>query len=1051
MKNFFLRNSVFWRGMTALLALILALFSFGTACALNYEGTVNSFLNIETTQIDNSAVDPNEDLIYYKSEFGDYTEANLRTMQEAVYAHIAEEAREGSTLMSNNGVLPLDVGSQSNISLFGFAAYDPLYHTSGAGSRTYLDPELTVSFKEALEEEGFRINETLFNAYGSMDPRTTIGAGGPPGFGATTNNNPDLIKSDGNKNYRATGNCEAPASIYTDEVRATFADYNDAAIVVLAREGGEGSDMAVSEDDTGTPDVVETMSSLALHQNEKDMLEIVAENFDNIIVIVNTTYFLELDWLDDYGVDACLWIGSPGTTGFRAVADILSGESNPSGRLSDTWAADSLSSPAIVNEAGNTPTWSNVNDFAADGIITDKKNTHVAVEQENIYVGYKYYETRYADGIMNNSGNALSSVGAFRSQGNTWNYADEMCFTFGWGLSYTTFAQTIERVTYDADTDMYTVGVRVENTGDTAGKCAVLVYAQTPYGDYEREYEVEKSAIQFVGYDKTDILAPGESVTVEVPVERYMLASYDQEGAKGYILSGGDYYFAVGDSAHDALNNILAVQGYTGMFDQDGTADDTLEADSVYKLTQGVPSDNGDPDTESYCYSVVTGNRVTNAFAEQDINYWSDDTGVTVKYLTRSDWAGTFPTKAVSVPCEGEEMQKRLQGETYEMPADAQEKYAEINQGSASEEAEILFVEMRGEAYDSPKWETFLDQLTIEEMATLLANMHGSQAIARVGLPQIIGGDGCNGTDIPFGDTIGYGDKAENYYVHFGGNFTSVLAATWNKELQERRGELMAEEMLFMGINETWSGGGDLRRTPFSGRNYEYYSEDANVSYLVGMTEMSAMQAKGINAGIKHFAGNDWETQRNGVAIFYREQAFREGSLRGFEGAMRDDKGGALAAMGIYGRQGLTYSPACYSLNKTVLRDEWGFRGHIITDAAVDDYASHFVEQLMGYNDSFCFDMGGASTAGIIEHITTYQDGYVLERLRDATRNTLYSYTLTSAVNGLSPDTRIIYMEPWWIGALNTAITVSAILTADCAAMLVLSTFVFGKKKEENR
>ena len=166
---------------------------------------------------------------------------------------------------------------------------------------------------------------------------------------------------------------------------------------------------------------------------------------------------------------------------------------------------------------------------------------------------------------------------------------------------------------------------------------------------------------------------------------------------------------------------------------------------------------------------------------------------------------------------------------------------------------------------------------------------------------------------------------------------------------------------------------------------------------------------------------------------------------------MRDDKGGALAAMGIYGRQGLTYSPACYSLNKTVLRDEWGFRGHIITDAAVDDYASHFVEQLMGYNDSFCFDMGGASTAGIIEHITTYQDGYVLERLRDATRNTLYSYTLTSAVNGLSPDTRIIYMEPWWIGALNTAITVSAILTAGCAAMLVLSTFVFGKKKEENR
>ena len=624
-----------------------------------------------------------------------------------------------------------------------------------------------------------------------------------------------------------------------------------------------------------------------------------------------------MDWLDDYNVDACLWIGSPGNTGLTGVAKILDGEVNPSGRLSDTFAASSLSSPAIVNACGNAPTWSNVDTMYDDGIVTDESTQYVTVEQENIYIGYKYYETRYADCITG-SGNAASDVGCFRSAG-AWNYADEMCFTFGWGMSYTDFEQQITGVEYDAETDQYMVNVEVRNIGEKPGKCAVLVYAQTPYGEYERLNEVEKSAIQFVGYEKSSLLDPDGTETVQVPVDRYLLASYDQNGAEGYILSAGDYYFAVGESSHDALNNILAVQGYVGMFNQDGTEDVTLNESCVYKFTDGIP-DNEKPDTDSYAYSKATGERVTNRFGEQDINYWSEDTGVNVTYLSRSDWAATFPTEAVSVPVVGEEMKTKLQGEVYQKAEDAPSA-SEMNQGEADNG--ITFAMMRDVDYDDTEtWNAFLDQMTIEEMASLFPNVQGTSEINSIVLPETHSSDGCNGSDASFPELLGFGtdeEKNPNSYTEFGGNYTSVIAASWNKELQEERGFLQGEEVLFQGCNEAWTGGLDLRRTPFSGRNEEYYSEDSNVNYYVGTIVLSAEQERGVIAGPKHFCGNDFETQRGGISYFYREQAFREGSLRGFEGAMRNDLGGVLGAMEIYGRQGLTYSPACAALNYEVV------------------------------------------------------------------------------------------------------------------------------------
>lgn len=299
-------------------------------------------------------------------------------------------------------------------------------------------------------------------------------------------------------------------------------------------------------------------------------------------------------------------------------------------------------------------------------------------------------------------------------------------------------------------------------------------------------------------------------------------------------------------------------------------------------------------------------------------------------------------------------------------------------------------------------------------------------------LPETHSSDGCNGSDASFPELLGFGtdeEKNPNSYTEFGGNYTSVIAASWNKELQEERGFLQGEEVLFQGCNEAWTGGLDLRRTPFSGRNEEYYSEDSNVNYYVGTIVLSAEQERGVIAGPKHFCGNDFETQRGGISYFYREQAFREGSLRGFEGAMRNDLGGVLGAMEIYGRQGLTYSPACAALNYEVVRGEWGFKGHLITDAAVTDYASHFVDQLMGYTDMICFDFDKVSGPVIVDYLNQTDDGIVLLRLRDMTKNTIYAFSHSAAMNGLSEDSRIVSITPWWSITLKVLIAVFAIMT----------------------
>lgn len=998
-----------WRGLTSLMAVLLAFVLVMTNVAWGYESLINSALNVATRKAVESETTTSADTTYYKSDYGD---ANNLTLDDLARLNadeddfMVQELEEGAVLLKNdNGALPL-AADERKVTLFGSASAKPLYHCNSGGGDN--DPKREISFYQALKDEGFHVNETLYNAY-LNSPSIRIVSGGFAGAqtGQTAAENGDRLTR-----------AEEPKAFYTDEMKKSFADYSDAAVVVIAREAGEDNDLLLKDS--------EGLSYLALHQDEKDLLNMIYESgqFDKIILISNSPYPLELGWLAEYHVDACMWIGNPGLLGFRGVVNLLTGAANPSGKLVDTYAADSLSAPAVQNMGEATYLNADeLNAFCADG---EKGVEHYVVYAEGIYVGYKYYETRYEDAVLN-QGSATGSAGVFASQGNAWNYADEIVYPFGYGLSYTTFSQTLDNVKMEGDT--ITVTATVTNTGDVAGKSVVEVYAQTPYTDYDRQNLVEKSAIQLAGYGKTGILEPGASETVTVEVDKYLLASYDYIGAEGYILDAGDYYIAIGENAHDALNNVLAAKGATGMMDQDGNAV-SGDAAKTHRWNQA------ELDTETYRLSRETGMEVTNQLDDVDLNYWVEG-GVT--YLSRQNWEGTFSTPINEIRAT-EEMIKEIDGYLYKTPADAPPVSA-VTMGA---ENGISFIDMREETYDSPVWKDFLDQLTLDDMISLVDETWASPAVDTVNKPASRNQDGPGGVSGPYlqGDQTaipsGYAGQA-------------VAAATWNLELIAKRGYFLAEDAIFAGVSHLWAPGGNMHRTPFSGRNFEYYSEDAVQAYLCAASEIAVMQAKGLCASIKHFVGNDQETNRSGLSTFMTEQAAREIYLKCFEGAFT--KGGALGTMTSYNRMGCTYVGHSEELQKTIMRGEWGFEGVVISDAGMYDY-QHAIDGLVGGTDFWCIStiyprMTGKELRGLElkKYIETNDDGYLLGLLREANHNFYYAFVHSNLINGLSPNTTFVSVYPWWKTALIAVDVVLGVLTVGCGAMYATQTFQ--RKKEE--
>ncbi len=1028
----FAKSANVWRGLVAIFLVLTLIICFLAQLAYANKTAINSFLGLTSSrpvQTGNAEV-----AAHFKSEFAEDvknpTLDEFNALKAASKEQAINEMKEGAVLLKNDimpdGAPALPLAKGASISLFGNASENPMYKPYSGGPTYEGNPQVNV--KDGLTQAGFNINDTLYNAYANARSSGTYGSG--------TREERKL----GDRNWRLY---EVTKDFYDqDGIRGSFSQYGDAAIVFFARTAGEERDCPTGRgnglDDPSYTVEDPNRSYLVLNPEERDMLSMIKECkaegiFKKVVVVLNTANIIETDWLDEYDVDACLYTAGYGYYGTIALGSILCGETNPSGRLVDTWAYNSFSAPAMTNfgnftftNAGSMLTWEN---GVSDG---SEYTSHYVVHAEGIYVGYKYYETRYEDVILGN-GDADSDVGS--STEGSWTYSSEVQFPFGYGLSYTDFSLEIveEECSYDPEDEgkEFKIAVKVTNEGNVAGKRSVQLYVQAPY----EEWGVEKSAVQLVGFGKTGLLAPkdqeGDSETITITVDKYLLASYDyqglnEDGVTGYILDAGDYRFAVGDSVHDALNYILANKGASGMKNHDGSAFAADAGSHVWKWNQE------ELDTETYRYSRWNeGVEVTNRLDDADLNYWIEDS---VTYLTRADWSGTFPVEPTSIELTPE-MAREIGGNYYEdiIPEDAP-AVSDFTQGAQNG---IPFVSMYNIDYDDDeKWDMFLDQLSVEDMLSVITEQWGSPQVSSVSKPSHNNDDGPDGVHYYFKIYGSDGKPLE----HINGECTMfpneiVLAQTYNYDLLKRRGEMLGEESMFANCPQLWSPGADLHRTPYGGRNFEYYSEDGNMSYLCISVEVAAMRSKGVVTAPKHFVGNNQETNRKGLCTFTNEQAFRQNDMRGFEGAFT--LGGSNSTMTSYNRVGLRTFSQHSVMQQDILRGEWGFKGVIISDA-YQTYM-HTRESLVAGNDMWCLTWDYNNINPVRDAING-GDGYMLQALREANKHFYYAYANSHLTNGLSTDTVIVDVVNWWETMISAIIIVFAVLTAVTGALFIGST-----------
>ena len=1000
-----MKKSKLWSGLTAVFAVIMVIAMIGNVLATANASYINSTLGINTARVVEKSDAP-ADTTYFKSQFGafDSADAQAKAIAAALEQNV-NEMREGAALLqNNNNVLPLS--GSTKISVFGHAAVDPAYQASSAGTKAKTGTINTIDLKTALEAQGYQVNETLWN-----------------GLLAGTAARGVLTQGWGGATIAVTGSAAGSEEnrAFYEQFADSYKEYADAAIVVFAREGAEGTDLLMQDkDDEGGS--AEPISSLALHKNERDLLEMVRAQFDKVVVLLNSPNQMEVHEIKNYA-DAILFIGYPGHQGFTGVAEILKGVVNPSGKLVDTYATSSLSAPAVVNSGTETPRFANADEINAT-IGDDERAEYISFQAESIYIGYRYYETRYADAVMG-KGNASSNVGALPGA-ESWSYANEVQYPFGYGLSYTTFEQTLDSVTVGENE--ITAKVTVKNTGNVPGKNVVQLYAQTPYGAYEAEHRVEKSAIALAGFGKTGLLEPGASETVTVTVDPYLLASYDMtanNGEGGYILSEGDYYLAIGDDVHDALNNVLAAQGYTAA---NGMTADGVSA-KAYKWT-------GKFDSEKY-REGENGVAVSNQFQDCDLNYWVKDAGT---YLSRSDWAGTFPVAKTTVNATAE-MMDVLDGEWYEKPADAP-SFDEIA-GKFNVQSGLNLAVMKDiPISDTDTWETFIHQLKVEDLPNATAESFSCPAVGELS-PSFGVGDGCDsvGGNYPIPVKVN-GEDTTIPTTRYCSN--PIMTGSFNYEIIANRGTMMGEDGLWSKFMINYNVGNDLHRTPFGGRSFEYMSECPTMNYLAGEAEVVAMEKTGSHAAPKHFVGNDQEFYRDGVACFFNEQAFREGNLRAFEGSVRKANAGGI--MQSFSRLGLKWNSSSYALNTQVLRNEWGWNGAIDTDAApcfgeyVDGgYRNHAAEVLAAGTQEWCLDGVGGHGTWVLNKARETNDGYLLELLEKAAISWEYAISRSVITNGYSATAVIEHITPWWQTAISAATICSGVLALASLVMLILS------------
>ena len=987
-----------WRSILSVSSIVLSVSIGGIAVTKEWSGYINKFLNISSTKIVDGKTDENP--IHFKSDYSNYKDVmnNGRTIAKDVQA-------EGTVLMKNeNNALPM--AKNSKVTFFGYNQVDLALGGTGSGGVTS-SADRKVDLKKACEGK-LSLNTTVYDFY-QKNYDEKKGFKESSGWGGKT------------MNFRTiNGINELNADEFTDTEKNSFNDYSDAAIFVLTRIGNEGTDL--------------TSDYLSLNEDEKSVLELMKNGpFKKRIVLVNTFNTPELGFLKDYNIDACLYIGGPGEVGLDAVTDIMTGVTTPSGHLADTYVTDVESAPSMKN-FGNF-------DYVNKDSITNPDSRKYLVYEEGIYVGYKYYETRYEDYVLG-KGNAASSKGAVASK-NGWNYSEEVQFPFGYGLSYATFHQTLDNFTIDWENKSAKVTVTVKNeSADYSGKDVVQLYAQTPYTDKG----IEKSAVQLCGFAKTDLLAPGKSETITLDVSLRDIASYDYTLNKTYVLEQGDYYFAIGDSAHDALNNILEMKVTS---DQKGRMDQKGEASKVRKVTKTAF------DKDEYRLSATKAN-VTNQFDSTDLNYYTKGTNQEITYLSRSDWDKTYP-ETVSLTA------------TDQMIKEIDSYYSSKNDGTTSPSAYVkgdsdtskittgaekkyTLAMMIGADYDDENWNKLLDQLTIDDY--LSSTAQGRNKIESVGLNATTAVDGPSAwTKSNYIEDYTKQYDAENVKktdeLMVSYPTETIIAGTWNADLTYKVGLSFGEEGLWGGGVGWYGPAANTHRTACGGRNFEYYSEDGYLAGKLCEKEVKGAMEKGTIPYLKHFFLNDQETNRIGVCTFSNEQAIRENYLRAFQYAFEttgDDDKSCSAVMGGFNRLGLVWTGHHSNLWKNVMEKEWGFKGNVTTDFG-QKQGSLMEPQLAYEAGTTMFCTSGTGFANYLKGIDITKDYKLMSNMREAIHRQLYNFANSAAMNGLTSSSRIVNVNTWYDNALIALVSVSSVLTAASLGLIVYN-FAVSKKEE---
>ena len=863
------------------------------------------------------------------------------TNEEA--AEVAEEIMEdGIVLLKNESLLPLNETKKLNI--FGWESINPAY--GGAGSGGINDLYDIVSLNQGLENAGFSINQELvdfYNNYGADNPEMSI-------------------------QKQSWTLPEPPVDTYSDELIKSAKEYSDVAVVVLSRKAGEGHNdipmdvrkAAYDNNSDEYDDFPEGEHYLQLSQTERDMVDMVCSNFDNVIVVYNGANQFELGFADEYPqIKSVVWCPGTGNVGFNALGKVFSGEVNPSGKTPDTFVYDMTTAP-WWNNAEKTE-YTNLADMAVEGMNAGTAQVYAPAFTnyvEGIYVGYKYYETAAQEGAID--------------------YDKTVQYPFGYGLSYTEFEQKMGEL--EEKDGQISVDVEVTNTGDVAGKDVVEVYYKPPYTNGG----IEKSSANLIEFAKTDLLQPGESQTVTVTFSIEDMASYDENNAKAYVLEKGDYVISINSDSHTVLDQ----KTYTA------------DKDVVYKGENKRASD----DTAA-----------TNVF---------EDAKGDITYLSRADHFANYE-EATAAPASAElgepyvseyHLNSNFDKTTYLNDEDVMPTTGADNG--------LTLADMRDADYDDPRWEKLLDQLTVDEMANMIA-MAGYQTAAMdsVGKVATLDFDGPAAINNNFTGVGSIGFPIE-----------VVVASTWNKELAQAWGECMGKISQEMGAEGWYAPGMNTHRTAFGARNYEYFSEDGVLAGNMGAKAVEGARKYGVYSYIKHFAL--YEGNAKMVSVWSNEQAIREIYLKPFEISVK--QGGANAVMVSWSFLGDKWTGESSNLMNTVLRDEWGFRGMALTDFFRNNghgFMNADAALANGVDAMLSTFNGEENNVANPEHPTA-----VLQ-MRNACKNVMYTVVSSWAYDGEHEETG---MENWKKAGIGIDIVIALFM----AGMEVL--VIRGYKKRKN-